>query len=165
MRVTRTFGNGISFEAEGDDHNTLFDALSRIDSEFDEIFGDEKCGICKSDTRFRSRDKEIEKDGKKKKYRFRERVCRNYQCRAVLSYGQKLEGGALFPKRKDKEGNIVGKWGWVQWNNNNDGGDADNTPVQAVAEPTPAPAKSEPKKTAKKAVKQAEVPADSSVPF
>jgi hypothetical protein len=34
-----------------------------------------------------------------------------------LAYGViNDDTGTLFPKRKDKEGKIIGKWGWVKWN-------------------------------------------------
>ena len=39
--------------------------------------------------------------------------CKN--CGACLSFGQKKDGGALFPKRKDKEGNWLDNNGWVKF--------------------------------------------------
>lgn len=75
-------------------------------SEFVEVLGEAKCGLCESDwvqPRHRLA----------RGYDFYEMAC--LSCGARLSFGQTREGGRLFPKRKDTDGNEIGKSGWYQW--------------------------------------------------
>lgn len=77
-----------------------------------EIFGHNKCGAChKPDIRFVVR--EVAKGNKKFKYH--ELHCTNPSCRSKLAFGQHNEGGTLFPKRKDDQGNYLPNGGWTKW--------------------------------------------------
>ena len=46
-------------------------------------------------------------------YDFYEARCAD--CSARLQFGQRRDGGGLFPKRKDKQGNVLPDGGWAVW--------------------------------------------------
>ena len=93
------------FEFDGDNHQELFEQIARTQEVFDN-----KCTRCDNDeVRFILRT-----DDEDNKYY--EMQCTNPNCRAKLAFGCNKKGGGMFPKRKDKEGNMVGKWGWGIWN-------------------------------------------------
>jgi hypothetical protein len=127
MKVIRTIGSGLQFEAEADSQKGLFESLAAIDQSYVEVFGEKECGVCgNQDLRFKFRDVEYdakdEKTGevlidkksgqpKKKKSRYYEIQCGDWKCRAVLPISQHQEGNTLYPKRKEKNSD--------KWNPNN----------------------------------------------
>ena len=88
-------------------------ALIAAISEAQEIFdGDTNCGACQSaEIQYRTRQAD--------KYTFYEQLCR--KCGAVLSYGQKQEGGGLWPKRRHESGELFESRGWVKFIPTEDG--------------------------------------------
>lgn len=106
MKLKIKNGN-LELEAEGTNHKEVFRELA---AGWEEVFAPEPCGLCKK-TIIRLRVRNVEKN--KKKYEYFEKVC--LSCGARLSYGQHQEGGTLFPKRKDADGNIMEGRGWVRW--------------------------------------------------
>ena len=71
-----------------------------------EVFRETTCGLCGSEQVAPSH-------RVAKGYDFYSMDCLG--CGATLSFGQTREGERLFPKRRDKEGNEVGKSGWHQY--------------------------------------------------
>jgi transposase-like protein len=75
-------------------------------SEYASVFGETTCGLCGS--------QRIQPSHRTAKgYEFYSWVCAD--CNAQLSYGQTKEGGRLFAKRRDQNGDEVGKNGWHQY--------------------------------------------------
>lgn len=72
-------------------------------SEYAEVFGETVCGLCKSQSVA-----PVHRNAQG--YDFYEMAC--LSCGAKLSYGQAKEGGRLFPKRADQDGNEIGTRGW-----------------------------------------------------
>lgn len=116
LKVSLRVNGNCTVHAEGEDHISLFDQLSRMQ----EIFGEEKCGKCGA-TKLKYVVRKVQ-DGKKE-YTYPELRCENFKCRAKLSYGQ-MEGGLLFPIRfereegeykKDDNGRYIpkGAYGWT----------------------------------------------------
>lgn len=75
-------------------------------SEFLDVLGESQCGLCGSE-HVQPRHRLA------KGYDFFEMFC--LACGARLDFGQTREGDHLFPKRKDQDGNWIGKNGWYQW--------------------------------------------------
>jgi hypothetical protein len=71
-----------------------------------EIFGEEKCGVCGS-TNLRFVVRNVESND------YFELRCVN--CSALLAFGQHKKGGTLFPKRKDDNNNYLASNGWHKW--------------------------------------------------
>jgi phage FluMu protein Com len=94
-------------ELEADQQKDLFRLLASAQ----EVFGEVRCGKCKSsELIFRARKNSQGNE-------FFELVCS--RCRAVLQLGVHKEGGTLFPRRHaDKEGGEK-EWlpdnGWMRW--------------------------------------------------
>ncbi len=105
--------------ADGDTMADVFEQLAGMQ----EVFGYcERCGLCNSE---RLRYVVRENDG----YKFFEVHCQNVDCRARFAFGQsKQHPGALFPQRKDKEGNAKPNQGWTRWE-----------PEQCEPQPAPTP--------------------------
>jgi|TARA_Y100001951_G_C11252419_1_gene247265 hypothetical protein len=104
MKVNYTTSNGkVAAEFESDSQRDLFLQISRFQEVFDEGF----CGKC---------------EGANLKYVVRSVEENSYyeircqDCGAKLEFGSMKQGGGLFPKRKDKEGNWLPDRGWVKWN-------------------------------------------------
>lgn len=89
----------IEVEAE-----TVKEAIRGL-SEYAEVFGETKCGLCGGD-------RVLPTHRNAKGYDFYEIVC--LSCGAKLSFGQTKEGERLFPKRRDQGGEI-GTNGWHQY--------------------------------------------------
>lgn len=90
---------GSEFYVDGETPKDLFVARARIE----DVFGaDIACGRC-GGTELRCRVRQVDDND------YHEWFCA--ACRATLSMGQTRAGG-LFPKRKDKDGNILDKRGW-----------------------------------------------------
>lgn len=106
MKLTYTTPNGrLSVQLEADDHRAVFSDLAT----FQEVFQEDECGKCGStDVRFVVR----EVDGNK----YHEIHCQKHECRARLAFGQHKQGGTLFPRRKDGDGNWLPDRGWTRWN-------------------------------------------------
>ena len=75
-------------------------------SQYMEVFVEGMCGVCQSTD-------VIPNHRTAKGYDFYEMKCLG--CGATLSFGQTKEGGRLFPRRRDQEGNELGKQGWHQY--------------------------------------------------
>ena len=104
MNVTYNTSNGrMSVEFQVDTQVDLFQQLAF----FQEVFGEAGCGKCGSENlRFQVRTVEDN--------HYYELRC--LDCGAKLAFGVKKQGGRLFPRRKDKEGNWLPDNGWVKWN-------------------------------------------------
>ena len=89
------------------------DAIQEI-SDYVEVFGEGTCGLCQSP-------EIVPRHRRHQDFDFYEMAC--LACGATLSYGQTKEGGRLFPKRKDRDGNEIGKQGWHQYQATQQGGD------------------------------------------
>lgn len=92
----------IDIEVEGEDAKACFEQMASAQ----EAFGSTICGSCDSpNTVFVSR-----KNGK---YQFYEMRCQ--ECFCTLSMSQRTEDGALYPRRKDRDGNRLENNGWVKY--------------------------------------------------
>jgi hypothetical protein len=104
----------VSFEASG--QKEILQNLSVLS----EIFSHSHCGACrKPDIRYVVR----ETSKGTKKFQYYELHCQNPACRARLAFGQHSEGGTLFPKKKDDEGNYLPNNGWVKFNGKQEEGE------------------------------------------
>lgn len=101
MKV-RYKGQAVDIEIEGKDTKDVFAQLAGAV----EVFGHTTCGACG----VTGATPVVRENGGNQYYEMR---CRS--CGACLSFGQKRDGGALFPKRKDKEGNWLEGSGWVKF--------------------------------------------------
>lgn len=89
-----------------------------------EILNEEKCGLC-GNTSIVLKTRSVEKD--RKVYEYFEMSCTNLKCRARLAYGQRQEGGGIFPIRKldgngkgDRENGTYGPHnGWSKYRGEN----------------------------------------------
>jgi len=98
MKAKMDFGN-IVIEAEGD-AKEVFTDLAKAS----EVFGQSTCGACNS-ANVTPVVREV--DGNT----YYEMRCN--QCYHRLAFGQRRQDGALFPRRKDKEGNWLDNNGWT----------------------------------------------------
>lgn len=106
MKVKYKVNDKLEFELEGSGQKEVFKELAMIQ----EIFGEEKCGLCgSSNIKFVVRNVEGND--------YYELRCAD--CGAVLAFGQHKKGGTLFPKRKDDDGNYLPSKGWHKWNKEN----------------------------------------------
>jgi len=102
MKAKYKVGDKLEFELDGAGQKELFKEIASIQ----EIFGENKCGICGSENiKFIVR---VVDDNE-----YYELRCMD--CGAILSYGQHKKGGTLFPKRKDSDGNYMPNNGWHKW--------------------------------------------------
>lgn len=105
MKIQRKISPTTIIEAEGD---TLVDVFERLAS-LEEIFhGYETCGLCKkSNVAYQARQ---DKEGNK----YYQAHC--LDCRAEFRFGvKKVPKGALFPQKKDAQGNWKPDGGWAKW--------------------------------------------------
>ena len=104
MKINYTSRSGrVSVELEAETQRDAFQQLS----DFQEIFDETVCGKCASENlRFVVRTVDDNQ--------FYEIRCMD--CGARLEFGSMKQGGRLFPRRKDKEGNWLPDRGWVKWN-------------------------------------------------
>lgn len=98
MRAKMLFGS-IQVESEGDAKEVFKELASAA-----EVFGQHTCGKCKS--------KDVqpvvrEIDGNT----YYEMRC--HSCGHAMGFGQRKIDGALYPRRKDKDGNWLPNGGWV----------------------------------------------------
>jgi hypothetical protein len=116
MKATYKTANGrLMFEVTGE---TAKEVFARV-ADLQEIFeADSRCGCCNgADLRLKHR---VVAKGTKK-FDYYELECGNSKCRARFAFGQLTEGGGLFPKRKDKEGNWLPNRGWGKYRAESDG--------------------------------------------
>lgn len=92
----------IEIEVEGQAAKDCFDQLANAV----EIFGASVCGACDSKN---TTPVVRENQGNT----FRELQC--HDCGASLAFGQRKVDGALYPRRRDKEGNRLDGNGWTKW--------------------------------------------------
>jgi hypothetical protein len=102
MKVKYKVSDKLEFELEGGGQKEVFKELATIQ----EIFGEEKCGVCGS-TNLRFVVRNVESND------YFELRCVN--CSALLAFGQHKKGGTLFPKRKDDNNNYLPSNGWHKW--------------------------------------------------
>jgi hypothetical protein len=101
MKV-RYKGQAFDVEVEGKDSKDAFVQLASAV----EVFGNTTCGACGAPGAVPV----VRENGGNQ---FHEMRCR--QCGACLALGTKREGGQLFPKKKDKDGNWLDNNGWVKF--------------------------------------------------
>lgn len=103
MKIRYTTPNGrLEFEMEVDTGKTAFAVVARIQ----ELFEESECGQC-GDKNIRCSVRHIDD------YTYYSLVCP--QCSAQLNFGQNKDGKGLFVKRKNDDGNEIGKRGWYHW--------------------------------------------------
>lgn len=108
MKVRYTTIDGrMTFEFDAQGVKAVFDGLAQVQ----EVFEDNKCGQCGGVAVLDKR----EHDGNA----YYKKTC--IACGAQLDFGQKKDGATLFVKRKDKDGNVLGKNGWYFWQKQSDG--------------------------------------------
>lgn len=106
MKATYTTVNGrITIEATGETPKALFAEIAAIQEVFD---SDNVCGVCQSEE-IRYIVRRVDD------YVFYELRCKEPGCYARLEFGQAKKGGALFPKRKDDDGNWLPNRGWAKY--------------------------------------------------
>lgn len=104
MKLKYKVSDRLEFELEASGQKEVFKELALIQ----EIFGEEKCGLCDNDhIRFMVRSVEGND--------YYELRCNDTRCGAILSFGQHKKGGTLFPKRKDDNNNYLPNKGWHKW--------------------------------------------------
>jgi len=105
MKLKYKVNDKLELELDGNGQKEIFKELATIQ----EIFGEEKCGICgSSNIKFVVRTVEGND--------YYELRCAD--CVAILSFGQHKKGETLFPKRKDEQGNYLPNKGWYKWTPN-----------------------------------------------
>ena len=105
MKLKYKVNDKLELELDGNGQKEIFKELATIQ----EIFGEEKCGICSS-----SNIKFIVRTVEGNDYY----ELRCADCGAILSFGQHKKGETLFPKRKDEQGNYLPNKGWYKWTPN-----------------------------------------------
>ena len=86
-----------------ENHQSLFKELAA----FEEVFANTNCGKCGSENlQF-----VVRENAGNEYYEIR---CKD--CGARLAFGLNRQGGGMFPKRRDKEGNWLPDNGWTKWN-------------------------------------------------
>lgn len=101
----KTASGRLMFEVTGETAKAVFREIALIQEVFD---AERVCGCCKgTDIRFLARQVDD--------YDFYELACEAQGCRARFSFGQAKKGGALFPKRKDEDGNWLPNNGWSKY--------------------------------------------------
>lgn len=108
----------ITFEVEGESQKAIFEQIASIQEVFD---AEHQCGMCKS-PHIRFMVRTVTKGTKT--YDFYHLACQ--ACHARFDFGQSTEGGALFPKRKDKDGNWIPNNGWTKYNSGRSDGPDDS---------------------------------------
>lgn len=101
MKVSYIAG-GTRVEVEGKDAKDCFVQIASAM----EVFRHSRCGACGSED---VSPQVRERDGN----HYYEVKCNS--CRAELAFGQRRVDGALYPRRKDKDGNWLANNGWVKW--------------------------------------------------
>lgn len=112
MKLTfRSADGSLTVEAEPKTIKDSFEAIGQIN----EYLIAEPCGCCKSLNTY-------PQAKHAKEYIFYEWKCRG--CGAAFSFGQNKEGGRLFPKRTDANGNDLPNKGWSVYKASGSNGNA-----------------------------------------
>lgn len=102
-----TTNRQLTFEITGATQQEVFEELAKIQEVFDT---ETSCGVC-GGSRIKYQHRNVQGND------FHELVCLESTCRARFSFGHsKQDKGALFPKRKDKDGNWIPNRGWEKYN-------------------------------------------------
>lgn len=112
MKVQYKVGNAV-VEVDGRDVKDVFGQLSGAV----EVFGNSTCGSCGSHEVV-----PVVRENQGNTYY--EMRCTN--CGASLGFGQRKADGALYPKRKDKEGGWLDARGWQKFSRQNQTSAADD---------------------------------------
>jgi hypothetical protein len=107
MKAHLKVRSSLTLELEADQQTDLFRLLGSAQ----EVFGEARCGKCKSnELLFRTRKNAQDNE-------FFELLCA--RCRAVLQLGVHKKGGTLFPRRHRDGENGEKEWlpdnGWMRW--------------------------------------------------
>lgn len=121
----RAFGGKLVIKVEGSTIKDLFEQIGPVAEVLD---GDDSCGKCGS-AHIYPRAREAQG------FTYYELVCSD--CRAKLSFGQHKDGGTLWAKRADENGNALDNRGWIVYLG------IAPAPKTAPSTPRPAPAQSE----------------------
>lgn len=110
MKLSYTTKDGrFTAEFEGTQQE-IFEEVSSFDEVFGEnVFVDEQ-GNVHDDIRYL-----VRTDGEDNKYYEKVVMSGKHKYRK-LAYGCNKKGGGLFPKRRDKDGKVVGHNGWGKYN-------------------------------------------------
>ena len=104
MKVQLKINPNTILEAEGKTVKEVFTNLAQLE----DAFSIGQCGLCGSAVNHVVRTVD--------KYTYYEARCLNKACRAKFTFGQsKNTEGALFPQKKDKDGNWKANGGWEIW--------------------------------------------------
>lgn len=104
MRVTHKSADGrLSIEVDGNDTKDCFTQLASAV----EVFSVSVCGACDSTNTM-----PVTRENKGN--HFYEVKCQS--CGFSLSFGQRKIDGALYPRRRDADGNAIANNGWTKWN-------------------------------------------------
>lgn len=131
INVTLPMGKFVfQFEAKDD-----LEVFSKSQHLF-ELFNDTCCGVCGCEDitpRMRKSKYIDEKSKKEKECEYYEMVCNKPGCWAKLSFGEHMEGGTLFPKRKTADGKFDKQCrGWKKFNKNAEPAPADDVGNDSV---------------------------------
>lgn len=108
MKLTYTVGR-VTIEQDGIDRKQAFE----LKAVCDELFGEEKCGCCGSESIVH----QVTHPGEYTYYKLR---CMNPDCGAVLDFGQNKDMKGLFVKRWDSEARApMPNNGWYVWDGSN----------------------------------------------
>ncbi len=108
----------LTVEIQAETTKELFAQIADIQGVFE---ADHSCGCCGGVEIVYVVREAADKKGKT--YDYYEWVCRNPDCGAKLAFGQRLEGGGLFPKTWNAEQKRpYPNRGWKVWRKDNDGG-------------------------------------------
>ena len=114
MKIRHKAGT-LEVEVEGSDVKECFDSLAHAT----EVFSQTRCGACdNTEVRFIVREN--------KGFTFREVQC--IECNASLAFGVRKSDGALYPRRKDEDGNWLENRGWVKFQSNQSSRDQQKDP-------------------------------------
>ena len=118
MEVALKSRNGLmTFKLSGATMKEVFREIAHTQEVFDEA---DHCGKC-GGTNIRFRHRIAEAKSGKQNYDYYELVCQSIdsetgrECRAKLQFGQHLEGGTLFVKRKNENDEWLPDGGWVRY--------------------------------------------------
>jgi hypothetical protein len=101
MKVSYNLRN-CTVEADGKDAKDVFSQIAAAV----EVFSQNQCQACSS-TDVVPCVREVQGNT------YYEMRCTN--CHATLGFGQRKADGALYPRRKDADGNFVDNYGWKKW--------------------------------------------------
>jgi hypothetical protein len=101
MKVTYK-SDKVNIEVDGKDTKDCFSQLAGAV----EVFGSSTCGACDSHNTV-----PVVRENQGNTYY----EIRCQDCGASLAFGQRRQDGALFPRKKDKDGNYLNANGWTKF--------------------------------------------------